>query len=130
MDKLLKKKIIKISKSYSAIKLVYFFGSRAQDKHGPLSDYDFAIYTTSLSSRHMVDLRLKFISQISHVLKTDAIDVLILNSLQSPELKFDIIKNGKCLLAIEPFKMLFEMKTLNQYFDFQSLLRRHHLTKI
>ena len=41
----IKGKITPIFKDYPEIKLVYFFGSKARGEGGPLSDYDFAVYT-------------------------------------------------------------------------------------
>lgn len=35
---------IKLFENYPEIKLVYLFGSQAEGKTGPMSDYDFAIY--------------------------------------------------------------------------------------
>ena len=118
-----------IFKNYSEIKLVYFFGSRATNKNGPMSDYDFAFYLDEKNKKKIFDLKLVLIAKLSCLLKTDKIDLVILNIAESPELKYNIIKEGKLIFEQEPFKVLIEPKILNEYFDFRSLLLRYNLTK-
>lgn len=123
------KKLISIFKLYPKIKLVYLFGSQATNKVGPLSDYDFAVYLDEKSVQKRFDIRLKLISDICTVLKTDNVDVVILNDTQAPELKYNIIKDGKLIFEKEPFKILLEPRILNEFFDFRETLRRNNLTK-
>lgn len=119
----------KIFESYPEIKLVYFFGSKSQSKDGPLSDYDFGIYLDSSDKNEMFDIRIKLQSKISEHLKTDKIDLVILNLTESPELKYNIIKEGKLIFEKKPFKVLIEPKILNEYFDFNYTLSMFGLTK-
>ena len=56
-------------------------------------------------------------------------DSVILNYTDAPELKYSIIKSGKVIYEIEPYKLLIEPKILNEYFDFRFLLRKYQLTK-
>ena len=116
-------------KSYPEIKLVYLFGSRAMGKSGPMSDYDFAFYLDEKDKKKMSDLKLVLMAKLGHLLKTDKIDLVILNIAEGPELKYNIIKEGKLIFEQEPFKVLIEPKILNEYFDFHSLLLRYNLTK-
>ena len=44
MDKQIRDKLIALFKKYQIIKLVYFFGSKANNSDGVLSDYDLAFY--------------------------------------------------------------------------------------
>jgi len=67
--------------------------------------------------------------EISRTLKTDRIDIIILNLTDSPELKYKIIKEGRLLYSEEPFKVLIEPRILNDYFDFHETLVRYQLTK-
>lgn len=122
------KKIISIFKKYQKIKLAYFFGSRAAGKGGPLSDYDFAVYLDENDKSKMYDIKFKLLDELSRFLKTDKIDVVILNLTESPDLKYNIIKEGNLMLEREPFKVIVEPRILNDYFDFNSLLSRHNLT--
>lgn len=123
------KKIRPIFQAYSEVKLVYFFGSKLRNKDGPLSDYDFAVYLDEKDSKKRFKTRIGLINQLSEKLQTDKIDLCVLNDIQSPELKYDIIQNGKLIYEKEPFKVLLEPRILNEYFDFVDFLRRYELTQ-
>lgn len=112
-----------------AIKLVYFFGSRAEGKAGPLSDYDFAFYLDEKKAQKRFDLKLELFSILGKKLKTDNLDIVILNDTEGPELKYNIIKNGKLIYEKAPHKIIVEPKILNEYFDFIETLRKYNLTK-
>ncbi len=118
-----------IFKQFSQVKVVYFFGSRAKAKAGPLSDYDFAIYLDEKDKSKMFDIKFELMDYLCHFLKTDKVDVVILNLTESPELKYNIIKDGQIVFEKEPFKVLLEPRILNEYFDFHSMLLRNELTK-
>lgn len=122
-------KILAIFKSYSEIRLVYFFGSKANNNDGPLSDYDFAIYLDEKNKNRISEIKLELLSKLNKELKTDRIDLVILNTAESPELKYNIIKEGKLIFEKEPFKILVEPKILNEYFDFKEILLKYNLTK-
>ena len=123
------KKLLTAFKLYPGIKLVYLFGSQANGKTGPLSDYDFAVYVDEKDPQKRFNLRLEIISEISEVLKTDKINVCLLNDIEDPELKYNIIKEGFLIFEKEPFKVLIEPRILNEYFDFHAILLKHNLTK-
>lgn len=118
-----------IFKSYPEIKLAYIFGSRANGQEGPLSDYDFAVYFDLKDKIKMSDIRFELVDKLGRELKTDKIDLVILNMTESPELKYNIIKDGRVVYEVEPYKVLFEPRVLNEYFDFKMILERHGLTK-
>jgi len=123
-------KFLAIFKLYPEIKLVYLFGSRVSGKTGPLSDYDFAVYLNEKDKKKISKIRLELLDKISRALKTDNIDVVVLNTVESPELKYNIIKEGKLILEKEPYKVLVEPKILTEYFDFRFLLLKYNLTKV
>ena len=123
------KKLSNIFKLFPEIKLVYFFGSRASWKIGPLSDYDFAVLLDEKDAQKRFKTRIEILSKLSEAFSTDKIDVVVLNDAKSPELKFSIIKDGKIIYEKEPYKVLFEPKILNEYFDFMDGLKRFGLTK-
>ena len=77
----------------------------------------------------MLDLKLVLIDKIARLFKTDKVDVVLLNLVEKPELKYRIIKEGKIIFEKEPFKILAEPKIINEYFDFHNLLFRYNLTK-
>lgn len=123
-----KEKIREISGKYQ-LKLVYLFGSRANGKTGPLSDYDFAVYLDEKDAKKRFDTRLKLIAEISEIFKTDKVDICVLNDIESPELKYNIIKEGKVIFEKEPYKILVEPRIMSEYFDFHTLLLKYNLTK-
>jgi predicted nucleotidyltransferase len=118
-----------IFKKYPAIKVVYLFGSRALDTYGPLSDYDFAIYFDGKDTKKMFDIKLELLDRLSRFLRTDKIDIVILNTTEAPELKYQIIKEGKVIYEEQPYRILIEPKILNEYFDFHYMLSKYGLTK-
>jgi len=109
--------------------MVYLFGSRVVGKEPPLSDYDFAVYLDTGDKKRMYEIKFELFDRISRMLKTDRIDIVILNLTESPELKYQIIKEGKLIFQIEPFKIIVEPNILNEYFDFQMILLRYNLTQ-
>lgn len=118
-----------IFKQYPQVKLVYFFGSKATGKAGPLSDYDFAVYLDEKDFKKRFDVRLGLLDKLSRQLKTDNIDLIVLNDIQSPELKYSVIASGQLIYKEEPYKVLIEPGILSEYFDFTEDLRRYGLTK-
>jgi len=121
--------IKKVFSNEPRVKLAYLFGSQVNGKVGPLSDYDFAVYLEEKESVKMFDLRLKLMTKISLLLKTDAVDLVILNTADQPDLKYNIIKEGKIIYEKEPYKVLIEPKILQEYFDFNFGLFKNNLTK-
>ena len=127
MDNQKIKGLKKIFKQFDSLKLVYLFGSQATKKQGELSDYDFAFYIEG-KKVEAFQISLAIAAQISLYLMTDNIDTVIINHIDSPELKYSIIKEGKLIYEIEPFKVIIEPKIMNEYFDFRFLLRKYSLT--
>lgn len=122
-------KLLPALKNIPPIKLGYFFGSRAENSAGPLSDYDFAFYLEESDKKKRFEIRLKLIKLLTELLQINDVDVVILNDASAPELKYNIIKNGELFYEQEPFKVLIEPRILNEYFDFRDCLSRYGLTK-
>jgi predicted nucleotidyltransferase len=129
MTVLPKQKLRGIFSAVPTVKLVYFFGSRAQGNAGPMSDYDFAVYCDESDSRKIHKIRMNLIAKLTQALKTDLVDVVMLNTTEESELKYNIIKNGKVIYEIEPYRVLLEPKIMNEYFDFVYQLKKFGLTK-
>jgi predicted nucleotidyltransferase len=125
----LRKKLLPIFKKYKEIKLVYLFGSQATGQAGPLSDYDFAIYLDEKDKKKIFDIKLELLASISRALQTDKVDIVVLNTVDAPELKYNIIKEGKAIFERDSFKLSVEPRIMNEYFDFKMSLQRHNLTK-
>ena len=124
----MEKAVLHIFESHPEVKLVYLFGSMARGDHGPMSDYDFAVYLDEKDKKETTRIRFQLMDALSRALGTDRIDVVILDSVESPELKYNILQGGKLIFEREPFRVLVEPRILNEYFDFNLLLRRHGLT--
>lgn len=109
---------------HKEIKLVYLFGSRAKSKTSPLSDYDFAVYfDQDLNSNRLKELVLSLISEISSILKSEKIDLVVLNQAISSLLKFNILKEGKLIYQQPPYRLIVEPAIYNEYFDFKTFIQ-------
>lgn len=118
-----------LKKAFPEIKLLYFFGSKANGDDGPMSDWDFAVYFDKKTKEQHFDLQQKLISYLTKELKTNEVDLTVLNSARSPELKYHIVIDGKLLIEDEPTKITIEPRIWNEYFDFVQTLKKFNLTK-
>ncbi len=118
-----------VFQGFPEVKLAYLFGSQATGSAGPLSDFDFAVYLVEDDPHRQFEIRCALLEQLSRLLETDRVEVLVLNQAEGPELKYRVIATGLLLHEVEPFRLLVEPRILNEYFDFRSLLRRHGLTR-
>ncbi len=83
-----------IFEEFEQVKLVYLFGSQARREAGPLSDYGFAVYLDEQDPVRILDIRLALLGELQRHLRTDNVEVVVLNQIESPELKYDIVANG------------------------------------
>jgi len=125
MDKKIIKKIQEVFLKYPKVKLAYFFGSRNRGKFNKNSDYDFAVYIEEKDAVKSFKIRLQLMNDLASILKNDDIDVVTLNDVDNPVLKFEIVKEGTLLYQVEPYKVILEPKILEEYFDFQMTFRRN-----
>ncbi len=100
------------------VKLAYLFGSAASGKAGKLSDIDIAVMLDeSLGKKEGFDLQLRLISDISSLLKTDKIDLVVINDAPL-SLKFEIIKaNHPLFVRDRAEKIDFEQRVMSRYLD-------------
>ncbi|MCX6736595.1 MAG: nucleotidyltransferase domain-containing protein [Candidatus Parcubacteria bacterium] len=120
------KQLRRIFSRYPEIKLAYLFGSQAKGEANQLSDYDFAFYAVA-DVRRMNDIKLSLIGDLSEFLKSNKIDVVVLNSSLGPEFKYQVIKNSSLIYEKEPYKLLVEPAIYNAFFDFRETLIRNGL---
>lgn len=109
------------------VSFAYLFGSRAQDKAGRLGDWDIAVYIADAwLERNPVWQKIKIEDEISLALKTDNIQVVILNAIDAPLFAFTIISKG-ILLADKnrELREIFECNILRRFHDWQYYLDRH-----
>ncbi len=118
-----------VFESYPEIKLVYLFGSTAREDRGEMSDYDFAVFVDNRNSREVTRLKFRLMDELSRLLGEDKIDLVMLDMTESPELKYEILLEGRLIFEREPYRLIFEPRVLNEYFDFRSIMERHGLTK-
>ena len=108
-------------RSREDVQFAYLFGSYAKGKITPLSDVDIAVY---LSGSNFSQKRLEIIGGLIEVLKTDEIDLVILNTAPLP-LKIRILRNRKLLVDRTPLvRHAFESTTMRVYLDFNKLEKR------
>jgi predicted nucleotidyltransferase len=112
------KSIAQFLNKQERVKLAYLFGSVAEGKEGKLSDVDLAVFLDeSLSKKERFSLQLKLISELTGILKTDRIDLVIINDAPLT-LNYEIIKaNHPLLVRDEGQKIDFEHRILSRYLD-------------
>ncbi|HEY9205970.1 MAG TPA: nucleotidyltransferase domain-containing protein [Candidatus Methanoperedens sp.] len=111
--------------SKDSIILAYLFGSTVRGDSGRLSDVDIGVLLDeNLSKKDGFDLELKLISEIATLIKTNKIDLVVLN--EAPLLLlYNIIKNGIILKSDETERVKFETKILSMYMDEKYYIKRH-----
>lgn len=98
--------------------------ARARGDAGPLSDYDFAVYFGGMSPTEAFDLKLSLLNDLSRALGTDAVDLVILDNIDAPELGYQIVSGGNLLVDREPYKVIVEPRLMSAYFDFKAVRNR------
>lgn len=102
------------------IELAYLFGSVAYGEQGKLSDIDLALFLDeSLDKEERFKLNLTLISDLQDILKTDQLDLVIMND-APVSLNFEVIKaNYPLLIRDENFKVDMEVRIMSRYLDRQ-----------
>jgi len=100
------------------VKLAYLYGSAAKGKAGKLSDVDIGVFLDdSLSKKERFDLQLKMIGYVADILKTDRIDLVVMNDVPY-SLNYEIIKTNCPLFVRDKMdKIDFEHGVLSRYLD-------------
>jgi len=99
----------------------YLFGSLAQNKATHLNDVDVAVY---LIEGRLPDKRFEILGDLIDILKTDNIDLVILNT-APPSLRMRIIQTKKVLADNSPYiRHVFESATMRAYFDISKIENR------
>ena len=106
------------------IAAAYLFGSRGTGNLGAQSDTDLAILLCPAEAETVsLQDELRIEAELSLILETDKLDVVILNRCPLP-LAFKVIAEGKLLYEAEPVaNMDFVESTLIRYFDFAPTLQ-------
>jgi predicted nucleotidyltransferase len=102
--------------SDSRIIFAYIFGGLSSGEQRPLSDIDIAVYLSSCIDK--AEVKLEIIGGLSDVLKTDEIDLVILNDAPI-SLVGRILKKKRLIADKQPFlRHRFESLALREFFDF------------
>jgi len=119
------KKVVEFLSKQECVKLAYLFGSVAEGREGKLSDVDLAVFLDeSMSKKERFNLQLKLISELTSILKTDKVDLVIMND--APLLlNYNIIKHGKILKEDIETKVRIESGILSDYLDMKYYMDRH-----
>ena len=119
------KRLLEFMRGQEYIKLAYLFGSVAKGKEGKLSDVDIAVFLDeSLNKKEIINLQLKVISELTSILKTDRVDLIVMNN--APLLlKYNIIRYGKILKDDKETKIKVESGVLSDYLDMKYYIDRH-----
>ncbi len=91
-----------------------------------MSDVDIAVYLKEPSD--VQQKKMEILGALIHILETDEIDLVILNSASLP-LRMRILENKKVVADREPFfRHRYESLTMREYFDF-SILEKQILNR-
>ena len=96
------------------VKFAYLFGSRARGQAGPLSDTDVAVYLDRRIKHG--DYRLKLMEKLAKILKSDQLDLVVLNQ-APPLLRHEIIKYGRILKDGDSRRIPFEAEVIRECLD-------------
>jgi len=103
------------------IVFAYLFGSAAAGASGPLSDIDVAIYLRDEFVSAAMDLKLALHADLCRALRTNDVDLVILNTTKNLMLLEAIIRQGVVLVDQDPeTRVDFELKTCHRVIDFRS----------
>ena len=101
------------------IVFAYVFGSYGLERPDPLSDVDIALYL--VSAERIWKKKMKLIGDITAILKTDEVDLVILN--EAPlSLCYQVLRTGKLLFSKnEPSRINFINNVYDMYCDTEPL---------
>lgn len=119
-------KLRALFRKLKAIEFVYLFGSRATATSGPSSDYDLAVFVDPRQRKSSFDLLLTLMGQVPLILKTDKVDVVILNQLDNILLKHNIIRDGQVIYDNSDNRSAVELAIIGEYRDFRLLERKYY----
>lgn len=111
------------------INTFYLFGSFAEGKQTPVSDIDLAVLLDSnFPPSRYFDKKLELLATITSVLKTDEVDLVVLNQ-APPALAYRILSKGLLLFEKEGGKgqrVNYQVRTFDRYFDYKPVEKVLH----
>ena len=120
--------LIQYLEKHPEIEVAYIFGSVAQGKITPLSDIDIAILIDNAQideNAYRYGYKAEILSDFIKLLKTNAIDLVILNEVNTL-LRHRVLYSGKILHSKnEKKRIAFQTTTISKYNDYKQLMRYH-----
>lgn len=108
---------------------LYLFGSYAEGKQTPVSDIDLAVLLErDFPQNSYFEKKLALLSTITSLLKTDEVDLVILNQVP-PALSYRILSKGRLLFEKTDKKsqrVSFQVRICDRYFDFKPVAKVLH----
>ena len=96
----------------------YLFGGLSKAAPKPLSDVDIAVYLSE--NAECIQARSEIMENLVDILKTDEIDLIILNQ-ASLSLSMNVLKNNRLLVDKKPFlRHTYQSLIHRKYFDFHN----------
>jgi len=123
--KQLEEKLSEFFANLDSVILAYLFGSTVRGEANCLSDIDIAVlFDKNLTKKEAFDLQLRLIVDLGDLLKTNNVDLVVLND--SPLLlTFNIIRDGIILKSDERERVHFETRIMSRFYDEQYYIDRH-----
>ena len=110
---------------HSAVEFAYLFGSQAKGSADAKSDWDIAVFFKKDPQKLPQWAVFYLEAEISGEVGSE-VQIIALNNLEQPVFLFQIIDNGLLLIDKNTEKrILFEVRVLSKYHDWQYFLRRH-----
>lgn len=106
------------------IDAVYLFGSYAKGKPNRMSDIDIGLLLNdAVPTDTYFERRLEYMAQCAHVLRTDRVDVILLNNAPT-HLAYSVISCRKVLFERSAqHRVAFEVDRINKYLDFKPFMQ-------
>lgn len=120
----IKKNITSVLRRHSEVSAAYIFGSVLNGYRRKESDVDIAVLLPErMSKSRRFNLRLHLIAELSRAIKTDAVDVVVLNDVDSILLRDSVLREGVLIYeASEVDRVDFETRMMSLSFDFRPFL--------
>ena len=109
-----------LSRYRDRLVFAYLFGSAAAGTAGPLSDIDLAVYLRDDQVPVYMDVKLALHADLCRALRSDDVDLVILNRTKNLMLLDAILRHGVVLVDDNPkLREDFELKVLHRAIDFR-----------
>jgi len=103
----------------------YLFGSLARKDHSESSDLDIAVYVEENIKQDYFDIKSELYLQLSRTLKTNQIDIVVMNQCQNLMLLNNIITHGQLIYEKDhSARIAYEQKIFHRAIDFKHQRKR------